>query len=98
MSWLDAVAGYGAELKNTVGSYDWLLEDDEPAPTTYRTQAAAEKSAEGSSTPVVETAQNNTGETVVVTASPLASYQPYIIGGVALFVLLFALLLMRGSK
>lgn len=98
-SWLDKISDLGTEAYMAVESWSWL-EDDEPAPSTAQKQVAQEKLAEGSAIPKVQTAQNATGATIPlnVSASPLTTYTPYIVGGSVLVVVLFGLALMMRGK
>lgn len=99
MSWLDTIADYGSQAYNAVESWSWT-EDEEAKPKSYQQQAQAEKLAEGSALPKVETATDATGKTVVVSApSPLAGYTPLMIGGgVLVVVLAVVMLMMKGGK
>ena len=95
----DSVTAYVDEKEQAVSEWWNDTEDIEAAPKSYQQQAQSEKLAEGSALPKVETASNATGETVVVTASPLVGYQPWLIGGGVLVVVLavFAMM-MKGGK
>ncbi len=111
----DSVSGaVGSVYDSTIGAVgdaydsatdavsDWWndTEDNEPAPKTYVQQEQTARLAEGSAIPVVKTATTNTGETVVVKQpSAIEQYQPYLIGGgVLVVVLLVFALMMRGGR
>lgn len=84
------------------GVSDWWngTEDRETLPASYNQTAYNERLAEGSAIPVVESAQDADGRTVITAPaqSPLAAYQPYLIGGGILFVVLLVIILMMGRR
>lgn len=81
---------------------DWWYssEDEETKPKTYLEQAQNERLAEGSAIPVVQSAQDADGKTIIsVPEVPFSAYKPYLIGGGVLIVVLFVFaLLMRGGR
>lgn len=72
-------------------------EDDENPPKTYSEQAASEVSSDGSTQPKVNTAQTNTGETIVYASSGMPN-TTYLIGGAVLVVVVLGFALMMGRK
>ncbi|WP_394183373.1 hypothetical protein [Marinomonas posidonica] len=73
-------------------------ESGESAPQSYEQTAAYEASASGAYATTVPNAQSNTGETVVVTSSPLSTQTLLIGGGVLAVVLLVVVLMMKGGR
>ena len=99
-STVGAVGDLYDSAENAVSDWWNETEDDEPQPKSYAQQAQNERLAEGSALPVVHTATNSTGETLPPpSTSLLDGYQPWLIGGgVLVVVLLVFTLLLRGGK
>jgi len=89
-----------SDAKDDLGDWWNSTEDSEELPKTYAQQAQNERLAEGSALPVVHTATTNTGQTVPpASTSAFDNYQPWLIGGgVLVVVLLVFALLLRGGK
>lgn len=98
-----AVAGKASSLYEDAKEdlNDWWQgsEDKENLPQNYQQTAYNERLAEGSAIPVVQSAQDADGRTVISTPqSPLSAYQPYLIGGGIFVVVLLVVMLMMGRR
>lgn len=80
---------------------DWWngAEDVESAPQSYQQTAYYERLADGSVIPIVNSAQDADGRTIINTPqNSLSAYQPYLIGGGILVVVLLVVVLMMGRR
>lgn len=84
---------------STINEWWSSTEDSESLPQTYLEQAQNERLAEGSAIPVVQSAQDADGKTIITTSAvSLNAYKPYLIGGGVLVVLFVFALLIRGGR